>query len=152
MQNIPFQFSMDHLPKCKVQIVLRNINGDTWVVNSIPTTKVQTSHTFCGGWLSFVRENNINLGDICIFELVRECELQVHILRVRTEGIDVQNGKPACKACGKGSIATLQKISGRLSKKKRKPSCKSHVNLITKADISGGYGKQGKYSSVFPLK
>lgn len=57
-------------------------------MNSIPTTRVQTSHTFCGGWLSFVRDNNIDLGDICIFELVHKCELRVHVLRVEKEGND----------------------------------------------------------------
>lgn len=62
------------------------------MVNSIPTTKVQTSHTFCGGWLSFVRDNNIDIGDICIFELMHKCELQVRILRVGKEGIDIHDG------------------------------------------------------------
>ncbi|KAL0360771.1 UNVERIFIED_CONTAM: B3 domain-containing protein [Sesamum radiatum] len=85
--NVPYQFATEHLPKCKVKIVLRNLKGDSWTVNSIPTTKVQTSHTFCGGWLSFVRDNNIDIGDICIFELVRKFELHVRILRVGKEGI-----------------------------------------------------------------
>lgn len=87
-QNIPYQFATEHLPKCKVKILLHNLKGKTWTVNSIPTTRVQTSHTFCGGWLSFVRDNNIDLGDICIFELVHKCELRVHVLRVEKEGND----------------------------------------------------------------
>ncbi|KAJ8538030.1 hypothetical protein K7X08_014570 [Anisodus acutangulus] len=86
--NIPYQFATEHLPKCKVKILLHNLKGKTWTVNSIPTIRVQTSHTFCGGWLSFVRDNNIDLGDICIFELVRKCELRVRVLRVEKEGND----------------------------------------------------------------
>lgn len=68
--------------------MLRNLKGQSWVVNSIPTTRVQTSHTFCGGWLAFVRDNNLDLGDICIFELVHKCELRVRILRVEKEGVN----------------------------------------------------------------
>ena len=82
MQNIPYQFSMAHLPKCKVRIVLWNLKGGSWTVNSIPTMKVNISHTLCGGWMAFVRDNNINMGDVCIFELVGKCELRVYILRV----------------------------------------------------------------------
>ncbi|KAI3802370.1 hypothetical protein L1987_30502 [Smallanthus sonchifolius] len=46
--NVPYQFAMAHLPKCKVKIVLHNLKGEYWTVNSIPTTRVQTSHTLCG--------------------------------------------------------------------------------------------------------
>lgn len=95
MQNIPYQFSMAHLPKCKTVVILRNLKGASWIVNSVPTTKVHTSHTFCGGWLAFVRSNEIKLGDICIFELVRNCELRVHILRVGKEDQHTQSGKIA---------------------------------------------------------
>lgn len=84
---------MEHLPKCKIKIVLRNLKGDCWTVNSVPTTKVHTLHTFCGGWMAFVRGNGLKMGDICIFELVRKCEMRVHILGAGKEGIDGQSGK-----------------------------------------------------------
>ncbi|XP_047308895.1 B3 domain-containing protein Os11g0197600-like isoform X2 [Impatiens glandulifera] len=88
--NIPYQFSMAHLPNCKLKVVLQNLKGQSWKVNSIPTLKVHTSHTLCGGWLAFSRDNNINLGDICIFELLRQYELRVYILRVGKEERDCQ--------------------------------------------------------------
>lgn len=116
MQNVPYQFATEHLPKCKVKIVLRNVKGESWTVNSIPTTKVQTSHTFCGGWLSFVRANNIDVGDICIFELVRKFELQVRILRVGKEGIEGPNGEAAHAGRNNG-CTTSKKVSRRKSKK-----------------------------------
>ncbi|XP_075516954.1 B3 domain-containing protein Os03g0620400 [Primulina tabacum] len=93
--NIPYQFATEHLPKCKLKVLLHNLNGGCWTVNSIPNTKVQTSHTFCGGWLSFVRDNDIDIGDICIFELVRKFELHVRILRVRKEEIGSHNSEAA---------------------------------------------------------
>lgn len=39
--------------------------------------------------MSFVRDNGIQLGDICIFELVGKCELRVHITSVGKNGIDL---------------------------------------------------------------
>ncbi|MCD9646575.1 hypothetical protein HAX54_036511 [Datura stramonium] len=110
--HIPYQFATEHLPKCKVKILLHNLKGKTWTVNSIPTTRVQTSHTFCGGWLSFVRDNNIDLGDICIFELVHKCELRVHVLRVKREGNDYRS-----KVAHEGLAADYAKINGCKSRK-----------------------------------
>jgi hypothetical protein len=49
-------------------------------------------HTFCGGWITFVRDNGINFGDTCIFELVSDYVMQVHIFGAGKESIDNQNG------------------------------------------------------------
>ncbi|EOY14620.1 AP2/B3-like transcriptional factor family protein, putative isoform 2, partial [Theobroma cacao] len=105
--NIPYQFAMEHLPKCKTEIVLRNLKGACWTVNSVPTTRVHTSHTLCGGWLGFVRSNEIKVGDICIFEFVRKFELRVHILRVGGEDPDRQSGKAVSNVLINRSDATL---------------------------------------------
>ncbi|KAL5777881.1 hypothetical protein ACOSP7_010807 [Xanthoceras sorbifolium] len=115
--NVPYQFSMAHLPNCKTEIILRNLKGASWTVNSVPTTKVHTSHTFCGGWLAFVRSNEINAGDICIFELVRKYELRVYILRVGKEDTHSQPGKVALTGSNVGSAATSHKKFDDLPKK-----------------------------------
>ncbi|XP_022768836.1 B3 domain-containing protein Os11g0197600-like isoform X2 [Durio zibethinus] len=107
--NIPYQFAMEHLPKCKTEIVLRNLKGACWTVNSVPTTRVHTSHTLCGGWLGFVRSNEIKVGDICIFEFVRKFELCVHILRVGKEDPDRQRGKAVPNVLIDRSDATISK-------------------------------------------
>lgn len=101
---------MAHLPNCKIKIILHNLKGEHWTVNSVPTTRVHTSHTLCGGWMAFVRGNNIKIGDICIFELIHECELRVRI-EVGTDGIDCQVGKLAISMPGAGPAVTGRKIS-----------------------------------------
>lgn len=111
LQNVPYQFSTAHLPNCKVKVVLVNLKGEGWIVNSIPTVKVHMCHTLCGGWMAFVRDNNINTGDVCIFELVGKCELRVYILRVGQEGLECQNGKAAVKGSANGCGATSHKNS-----------------------------------------
>ena len=97
MQKIPYQFSMAHLPKCKTEIVLRNLKGECWTVNSVPDTKGRMVHTFCGGWMAFVRGNDVKMGDMCMFELVGEGEMLVHISGVGKKGSDHQSGKADCK-------------------------------------------------------
>ncbi|XVE69981.1 hypothetical protein DITRI_Ditri10aG0034900 [Diplodiscus trichospermus] len=126
--NIPYQFAMEHLPKCKTEIVLRNLKGACWTVNSVPTTRVHTSHTLCGGWLGFVRSNEIEVGDICIFEYVRKFEFRVHILRVGKEDPDRQSGNVVPNVLIDRSDATLLKkfvnnSSKVLSKSKKVQMC-----------------------------
>ncbi|KAL5185650.1 B3 domain-containing protein [Glycine soja] len=106
MKNIPYQFSMAHLPNCKIKIILHNLKGEHWTVNSVPTTRVHTSHTLCGGWMAFVRGNNIKVGDICIFELVHECELRVRIAEVAKDGSDCQVGNLAITRPSAGHAVT----------------------------------------------
>lgn len=119
--NVPYQFAMAYLPNCKVKIVLQNLKGESWTVNSIPTTRVQTSHTFCGGWLGFVRGNNINVKDVCIFELVGNCEMRVNILRVRQEPVDYEHGDAKGviinnSSSHKASTRSAKKVKGKSRK------------------------------------
>ncbi|KAI8548755.1 hypothetical protein RHMOL_Rhmol07G0298400 [Rhododendron molle] len=134
--NVPYQFSTAHLPNCKVKVVLVNLKGEGWIVNSIPTVKVHMCHTLCGGWMAFVRDNNINTGDVCIFELVGKCELRVYILRVGQEGLECQNGKAAVKGSANGFGATSQKNSEAFPKKKRRKTRKVLLQRINKVEIS----------------
>lgn len=161
--NVPYQFATEHLPKCKVKIVLRNLKGDSWTVNSIPTTKVQTSHTFCGGWLSFVRDNNIDIGDICIFELMHKFELQVRILRVGKEGMDGHHGEADLRGRNNGCSTTANKMSRRKPKKKCESSnsikgsalCSLSNSCVTESEILKRFGsleKQGSFKGCMSMK
>jgi hypothetical protein len=42
--------------------------------------------------MAFVRDNDVNFGDTCIFELVSHYVMQVYISGVGKEGLDNQNG------------------------------------------------------------
>lgn len=115
---------MAHLPNCKTEVVLHNLKGASWTVNSVPTTKVHTSHTFCGGWLAFVRSNEIKLGDICIFELVHKCELHVYILRVGKQYPDSQRGTTVLTGSNVSSTTISCKQLDGVPKKVKKNSLK----------------------------
>lgn len=128
---------MAHLPKCKVKIVLHNLKGESWTVNSVPTTKVQTLHTFCGGWLGFVRDNNINVGDFCIFELVKKCELRVSIVRVKREGMGNCSEKEVHEAMVDKSYGKAKKISRHKAKKHIGNSYKTSLQQMKLVDKKG---------------
>lgn len=86
--KLPVQFSTKHLPNCRTNVILQNSKGDSWALTSVPTVRVQTMHTLCGGWTAFVRDNDIKLEDICIFELIGDCEMRVRVVRLGMEGLD----------------------------------------------------------------
>ncbi|KAK4276634.1 hypothetical protein QN277_014761 [Acacia crassicarpa] len=131
--NIPYQFSMEHLPNFKIKIILHNIKGERWTVNSVPTTRVHTSHTLCGGWMAFVRDNNIKVGDICIFELVHDCELRVRVVGVGKDGIDCQVGKVACSRPLTGHSINSHGCSQYMPiKGKVNPNCNGNVDQSDK--------------------
>lgn len=99
--KVPVRFSMAHFPNCRIKVTLRNLNGDYWMLNAVPTTKRQsTMHTFSGGWLAFVRGNKIKKDDVCIFELVDKFEMRVHILRLGLEGVESETQKSSIDVCG----------------------------------------------------
>lgn len=101
MQKIPYKFSMAHLPDCKTEIVLRNLKGESWNVNAVPDSRGRMVHTFCGGWMAFVRGNDIKIGDICIFELVSEYEMCVHIFGV---GMSISKELVPVSSIGSGDV------------------------------------------------
>ncbi|GFY89642.1 hypothetical protein Acr_06g0015820 [Actinidia rufa] len=80
MQPISNPFSEAHFRPFKTHIVLRDLKGKGWVVTVVP---VAGRHSFSGGWRSFAVDNRLEEGDVCIFELVKRNEMQVHVFRVR---------------------------------------------------------------------
>lgn len=60
-------------------------------MKSYPSSIRCTAHTLCGGWMAFVRENDVNLGDTCVFELVGKEELQVHIFKNGQRALESRN-------------------------------------------------------------
>ncbi|PNY13400.1 B3 domain-containing protein [Trifolium pratense] len=131
-QNVPSKFSKVHLPNTKIQITLHNLKGEQWTVNAVPTTKLHSSHTMCGGWLDFVRGNDIKLGDVCIFELIGKCELRVRIAEVGKDGLeDSQIGKQASSTLGaRHDVVRNKTSSSRYKPKSSKFSSKYRKKVV----------------------
>ncbi|KAK6136817.1 hypothetical protein DH2020_029440 [Rehmannia glutinosa] len=76
---IPKAFQRKHIPLSRHKFVLRNSESICWTVNvTVASTKLLM---MCGGWKAFADDNSIKKGDECIFELVEQNTMQVHIFR-----------------------------------------------------------------------
>ncbi|XP_057965093.1 B3 domain-containing protein Os01g0723500-like isoform X2 [Malania oleifera] len=77
--RIPTSFSKAYLPQQKTRFVLKNSKGKAWEVASNYNKKY---HAFSGGWRAFACDNNLNQGDVCVFELVDKNVMQVHVFPI----------------------------------------------------------------------
>ncbi|KAK9136206.1 hypothetical protein Syun_015536 [Stephania yunnanensis] len=73
---VPSQFSKEHLHSVPRRIFLHNLEGTRWSVRVLPKS---TTKLLAGGFRNFSRDNNLKVGDCCVFELVNENGLKVHI-------------------------------------------------------------------------
>lgn len=81
MQNLPSCFTREHLPKRKTIFSVRDPEGRGWDVIYIP--HVSGRGCLSGGWGAYARANNLEIGDICVFEVVGECQMKVHVFHWR---------------------------------------------------------------------
>ncbi|XVF58855.1 hypothetical protein PTKIN_Ptkin07bG0099500 [Pterospermum kingtungense] len=51
-----------------------------------------------GGWRAFTEDNNLNVGDVCVFELVKYPEILVKVVIHRSP--IVENASKACNPPG----------------------------------------------------
>ncbi|KAK9012983.1 hypothetical protein V6N11_041010 [Hibiscus sabdariffa] len=69
--NIPYKFAKRCFKKSG-EITLRVSDGRTWVMNY--KRKVTSAKFLRNNWRAFVLDNNLKVGDICVFELIKENE------------------------------------------------------------------------------
>ncbi|KAI0503686.1 hypothetical protein KFK09_014623 [Dendrobium nobile] len=82
--TIPIAFAIQYLPRASGSVLLQ-LNGKerTWPVHCL----VQgNSVGFSSGWKEFAQYNQLNVGDVCIFEMLEAQEgvlMAVHISRIK---------------------------------------------------------------------
>ncbi|XP_065623851.1 B3 domain-containing protein REM19 isoform X2 [Quercus suber] len=80
---IPARFAIKHL--CGSQIAkLETPDGRQWSVNCHKRGRLSSAMNIGRGWIVFARENNLEEGDVCVFELIKRkpVVLNVSIFRV----------------------------------------------------------------------
>ncbi|OAY81469.1 B3 domain-containing protein, partial [Ananas comosus] len=72
-KNIPRSFAAAHLPRRCEQIILKRPNQKKkWITSYVSTRQVRGVYGgIYGGWKHFVIDNNLQQGDICLFELMK---------------------------------------------------------------------------------
>ncbi|CAN4103374.1 unnamed protein product [Withania somnifera] len=85
--NIPADFVRKYVTKTSKLIELQDSDGNKWNARCI---RKKLRMLLSRGWLEFVRDNNLVVGDACVFELIKDLQadelmLKVHIFRSRVE-------------------------------------------------------------------
>ncbi|KAG4991287.1 hypothetical protein JHK87_024744 [Glycine soja] len=65
--EIPPQFAERYLKKTHAIVILEILDGRTWSVICSATRLTE-------GWQKFASENNLNVGDVCVFELIQKIQ------------------------------------------------------------------------------
>ncbi|XP_062102207.1 B3 domain-containing protein Os11g0197600-like [Humulus lupulus] len=95
--NLPVNFAMDYLefdPDDKVVLEVSygdGMNRRTWDVGykswdvdyKLEMNNGVPSPTFQAGWAAFAQDNNLKVGDVCVFVLLREMYTAFHVLIFR---------------------------------------------------------------------
>ncbi|XP_004309717.1 PREDICTED: B3 domain-containing transcription factor VRN1-like [Fragaria vesca subsp. vesca] len=78
--GLPAKFFKENQIKAAAYVTLRVSNGKTW---SVKFNYEQSKATLQRGWLAFVKDNCLKVGDVCVFLLIKDINLlfQVEILR-----------------------------------------------------------------------
>ncbi|KAK1273580.1 hypothetical protein QJS04_geneDACA023533 [Acorus gramineus] len=79
---LPAAFVIDHLPKINSNLTLWDPDRKPWTVRLVLG---KGRGGLSAGWAKFSRVHNLERDDVCILELIRNKELQVHIFRVVEE-------------------------------------------------------------------
>nr|POE61576.1 b3 domain-containing transcription factor vrn1 [Quercus suber] len=85
--SISSSFAKKYMRKMSGEfVILRSFNGGTWSVK-FSFFKAQTNAKFRQGWKKFARDNNLKVGDVCIFELINGVEVafKVSIFRAAND-------------------------------------------------------------------
>ena len=79
-QGLPAKFFKENQIKAAAYVTLRVSNGKTW---SVKFNCEQSKATLQHGWLAFVKDNCLKVGDVCVFVLIKDINLlfQVEIFR-----------------------------------------------------------------------
>ncbi|KAF3438878.1 hypothetical protein FNV43_RR17153 [Rhamnella rubrinervis] len=83
--NIPLTFVENYLGNKDAEFNIRDSNGRTWAVGYVYKLAGRPRGKFEAGWKKFVRDNDVEIGDVCVFELINMDHhqgvnlLQVHI-------------------------------------------------------------------------
>ncbi|KAK1292368.1 hypothetical protein QJS10_CPB17g00633 [Acorus calamus] len=98
---LPTAFVMDYLPKTDQELTLWDPNGKAWTVKLVLG---KGCGALSAGWAKFARVHNLERDDVCVLELIKEKELQVHIFRVVEEILPLLRSCDFFKKCSSHSM------------------------------------------------
>ncbi|POO02687.1 B3 DNA binding domain containing protein, partial [Trema orientale] len=93
----PSNFAKKHLKKRNEDVILKLPNGKkTWLVKYFFGEHKKAAPLFRGGWKAFARDNDLKVGDVCVFVLLEgEVKVSFEVLIFRDRGISNAPMSPA---------------------------------------------------------
>ncbi|XVF59518.1 hypothetical protein PTKIN_Ptkin07bG0282300 [Pterospermum kingtungense] len=92
--SIPIEFSRKYLNH-HGDVVLCDSNGKTWATEycSVPGINGRPYVKLCSGWRTFVRDNKLQVGDVCAFELINGIEISFKVFIYRGKKEDFHESR-----------------------------------------------------------
>ncbi|XVF13908.1 hypothetical protein REPUB_Repub09cG0010300 [Reevesia pubescens] len=85
------------------------IDGKSWSIEYNNASK-QFSPKLCNGWKEFSDDNNLDVGDVCVFELIKSTEITFNVVVFRSEVTNscqsLDDGNGASQVKSKKSLVT----------------------------------------------
>ncbi|KAI5319449.1 hypothetical protein L3X38_039157 [Prunus dulcis] len=143
--TVPAGFAKRHLMKQPANAILKVSDGGTWSVKfSYPKPKVR----FLQGWRVFVRDNNLKLGDVCVFILIKDIKLSFEVVFFRaTEAANCS------LPSGEDDLPTKKDFGGSSSSQiflKRTPDVLGRMHPLTKSEKALALQRANAFKSENP--
>ncbi|XVF60029.1 hypothetical protein PTKIN_Ptkin08bG0010000 [Pterospermum kingtungense] len=120
---IPVTFAREYLIN-KLSKVLCVVDGKSWCMELIvrkPTRKTHLEAKLSNGWMEFLHDNKLDVGDVCVFELVESTNIKFEVAVFRSEAEDSlespdnRNGAGQVKTTKRLITSCATKIKGAIS-------------------------------------
>ncbi|XVF61909.1 hypothetical protein PTKIN_Ptkin08bG0172600 [Pterospermum kingtungense] len=117
--GIPSNFALKYLTMQKGNLTLCDSSGKTWPAMYYAKPEIKKPKAYMtGGWRAFAEENNLVVGDICVFELIKHPEI---LLKVAIYPV-IESASKVCRPPADGSIGSRVKIRSLASD--TEPNCR----------------------------
>ncbi|XVF17773.1 hypothetical protein REPUB_Repub10bG0152400 [Reevesia pubescens] len=93
--SIPEKFARKYFGKLREEVILHLSNGKSWPVKYYQRSLERPSAKLCSGWRTFVLDNNLQVGDVCVFELTEGTQISLKVTIYKMQVADDGNsGSP----------------------------------------------------------
>ncbi|XP_022740304.1 B3 domain-containing protein LOC_Os12g40080-like isoform X2 [Durio zibethinus] len=117
--SIPYKFVKRYLDEKKDQVILQVSDGRTWIVKfSVKVfTCGQHKAEFYHAWRAFARDNNLEVGDVCVFELINHNKTSFKVsIFPAAPGADFSLSSQGNSSCAAQLTAPRYQASGQKTK------------------------------------
>ncbi|KAF3964420.1 hypothetical protein CMV_011296 [Castanea mollissima] len=104
---IPIDFAKKHFSEKHGDVILQVSGSKIWSVKyNFRETYGRKRAELCSGWKAFVRDNNLEVGDVCVFEFIKGIEISLKVVIFRDAKDANRHGDPGIQICWAAHVDT----------------------------------------------